>query len=103
MRKLLAVVLFAVSTGFCGVGIAHADGDSDYLAVLSRYGFDVSTPATAQMAVKFGHGICADLRAGASPSQELATMTRMSPEGISERKIGNMVSAAQFQLCPDTM
>jgi hypothetical protein len=97
----LAVVSLT-SASFLGMGVAHAD-DSSYLARLARYGFDVSTPETRDVAVKMGHSICYDLRRGVSPDEETTKLFRMTPSNATEKKVGNMVSAAQFDLCPDTL
>jgi hypothetical protein len=100
VRVFSAALLVFASLGIAstgGVGTAHAAGERDYLILLNRYGFDVSTPESQQLTLKLGHAICDDLRSGATPQQKAETAFRL---GAASSVI---VSIAQQELCPDTL
>lgn len=94
-----ALLVFAVlgSATTVGVAMAHAAGDSDYLKLLSDYGFDVSTDQNRQLLLQVGHAMCSDLRRGAIPPKEAEMGLQL---GAASRVI---MSAAQLDLCPDTL
>lgn len=93
------VVAGLVTAGMLLAVPAHAD-DTEYVGWLKKYGFNV-TPKTQSSLITAGHSICTDLRGGASVTAEQAAVTRMIPGATSER-VGNLITAAQLGLCPDT-
>jgi hypothetical protein len=95
-NPLLTAVLLALAVATAAP--AAADADQDYLDMLHNT-YDMPN-ATGEM-VKLGHAICADLRGGASAADEAAALYRAVPK-ISEKAAGEVVSAAQIKLCPDT-
>ncbi|HZU46107.1 MAG TPA: DUF732 domain-containing protein [Mycobacterium sp.] len=100
MRLVIAALLVLASlasAAMSGIAVAHAAGDSDYLMLLNRYGFDVSTVESQQLTLKLGHAICNDLRSDATPQQKQAMAFQL---GAASSVI---VSAAQLELCPDTI
>ena len=55
-----------------------------------------------QSAVELGHDICSDLHRGTSSEAEMHFLYRGMPN-ITDKQAGNLASAAQFTICPDTM
>jgi len=105
---MLARILFGVGLVLMPVfqpPNAQADPDSDFLAWLQNYGIDLSAlmghTITPQSAIELGHDICDDLRGGKSADSEMSGIFRMFPN-ITEKQAGNLVSAAQMTICPDT-
>jgi Protein of unknown function (DUF732) len=84
-----------------GVGTAHADPGGDYLNQLGNTpGFTVNG-FTSILLTNAGNGACNDLRAGITP--EDAAVRQLSFPGSSLASTRIMVSAAQQNLCPDTL
>lgn len=85
---------------------AHADPDSEFLSWLNNYGIDLSEimghTITRQDAIELGHDICKDLHGGKSAEAETSEIYRGMPK-ISDKLAGNLVSAAQYTICPDTL
>jgi hypothetical protein len=85
---------------------AHADPDSEFLLWLNNYGVDLSEimghTISRQDAIDLGHDICKDLHSGTSAEAETNSIYRSFPK-ISDKLAGNLVSAAQFKICPDTL
>jgi hypothetical protein len=85
--------------------LADADPGADFLRALDKYGIDLSAlmgqPISAQNAIELGRDICGDLHSGMSAASETNALYRMMPK-ITDKQAGNLVSAAQFTLCPDT-
>jgi uncharacterized protein DUF732 len=82
---------------------AAADPDNDFLARLNWYGIDLSAVMGSQKsAINMGHSICDDLHRGMQVKDEITALYRMLPI-ITDKQAGNLVSAAQFALCPDTL
>ncbi len=79
---------------------AHADPDSDYLNMLSGYGFDTSNPSIAQDLLVAGHNICRNLGDGSSPADESAKLSRLSGGRWTTQQTDGVVAAAQSTLCP---
>jgi hypothetical protein len=102
-RVLLGIAFAAVSV----LLPPHADADpaDDFLAALDKYGIDLSAlmgqTITPQSAIELGDDICGDLQSGTSAASETNAIYRMMPK-ITDKQAGNLVSAAQFTLCPDT-
>jgi Protein of unknown function (DUF732) len=103
-KALLAVAL--VATPALQPSLAYADPGDDFLAALDKYGIDLSAlmsePISPQDAIELGRDICNDLHSGTSPIAEANGLYRMMPK-ITDKQSGNVVSAAQFTLCPDTL
>ncbi|BBY05609.1 DUF732 domain-containing protein [Mycobacterium noviomagense] len=100
MRLFTAALLVLASIGSAAtseIAVAHASGDSDYLMLLNRYGFDVSTVENQQLTLKLGHAICNDLHSDATPQKKQAMAVQLGAASSA------IVSAAQLELCPDTI
>ena len=84
---------------------ADADPGSDFLTMLHRYGIDLSAlmgkPISPQDAIELGQDICGDLHRGTSAAVESNGIYRQMPN-ITDKQAANLVSAAQFAMCPDT-
>ena len=91
-----AMLLLAGSSG----AVAQADADSDYLAMLSKYGLN-ATPDDSAALVQVGHLICTDLGNGASAQQETDALVRILPKATT-KQTGILVTVAQMKLCPGT-
>jgi hypothetical protein len=109
MRVILAGVLLCI--GFMVMSAvqpatAHADPDSEFLSWLDNYGIDLSElmghTITRQDAIELGHDICNDLHGGKSADAETKEIYRGMPK-ITDKLAGNLVSAAQYTICPDTL
>jgi hypothetical protein len=102
----LVGVALAVNVAVLQAGHASADPGSDFLARLNWYGIDLSAlmgePISPPDAIELGQDICADLRSGTSPIAEANGLYRMMPR-ITDKQAANLVSAAQFAICADTL
>ncbi|WP_169714694.1 DUF732 domain-containing protein [Mycobacterium celatum] len=102
-KALLAIAL--VATTALQPALAYADPDSDFLKALNMYGIDLSVmmghTITPQDAIELGHDICNDLHSGKSAEAETNEVYRIMPK-ITDKQAGNLVSAAQLTICPDT-
>ena len=100
MSAALACITVAASA------TAQADPGDDFLRYLNMYGIDLSAmmghTISPQDAIELGQDICGDLHKGASPTAEANGLYRTLPR-ITDKQSGNLVSAAQLTLCPDTM
>ena len=85
---------------------AHADPGNDFVAALDRYGIDLTAlmgkSMSRQDAIGLGQAICGDLQHGSSATTEANGLHKMMPK-ITDKQAGNLVSAAQSALCPDTL
>jgi hypothetical protein len=88
---IAAIAAFLV--GMALAAPAHADGDSDYLSMLSKYGFNVTGDDSSTL-IKTGHLICTDLRNGTSAADESAALYRILPKAT-DKQSGNLVTVAQ--------
>lgn len=99
---LIPTALLLIGAAIAAAPSAHADPQQDYLDMLrSTYGFNV-TDSNRHTLLAAGNAICGDLRAGTSPETEIRAIFRSVPNAT-EKQAGNLVSAAQFKLCPDTI
>jgi hypothetical protein len=85
---------------------ARADPDSEFFSWLDNYGINLSElmshNITRQDAIELGHDICNDLHSGKSADAETREIYRGMPK-ITDKLAGNLVSAAQYTICPDTL
>lgn len=72
-----------------------------YLCWLQTYSIHV-TPETEQALLTAGDTLCQGLRKGGTPEQGTAVLYRTVPN-ISQQQAGNLITAAQMGLCPDTL
>ncbi|MEB4208760.1 DUF732 domain-containing protein [Mycobacterium sp. 94-17] len=98
MKRLYAAA--AVLAALVAAPAAHADADGDFLAAMHEYGINFKGGDDASL--KLGRAVCKDLRDGASSAAESAAVFRILPD-TTEKQSGNIVSAAQIHLCPDTI
>lgn len=84
---------------------AYADPGNDFLVALNKYGIDLTglmgTYISPQSAIELGQDICVDLHRGHPPATEANDLYMKLPR-ITDKEAGNLVTAAQFTLCPDT-
>jgi Protein of unknown function (DUF732) len=103
---MAAGLVLAGSAGLLQAPHAHADPGDDFLAALNQYGIDLTaimgTPISRQSAIELGQDICNDLHRGKSATAAANEIYRMAPN-ITDKQSGNLVSAAQFTLCSDTL
>ncbi len=105
--RIAAVLFWSVSLGASIPLAAPAGADSfspaeqAYLDKLKEYGFTV-TPEDAAIAVKLGHDTCTGLDNGASPADAADALWSAAP-WFTEEQSANLVTAAQINLCPDTL
>ncbi|HEU0189806.1 MAG TPA: DUF732 domain-containing protein [Mycobacterium sp.] len=106
------ILIGAVSTtlaalGALGAAPAHAD-DASYLAALNANGvFRSGTPGARLSA---GHKFCDELRAGATPAEVEARTaptlrTYGAPSMVDDLRVSlpQVITIAQYELCPDTL
>lgn len=104
--RAASVATIGVLTGAVVVAPANADPGSDFLAKLNWYGIDVSTlmghPISAHDTIELGQDICIELHNGNTPAGVSNQLFREMPR-ITDKQAANLVSAAQFAICPETM
>jgi Protein of unknown function (DUF732) len=108
-QRMLTVALLGVAFAVASaLQPAHADADpgNDFLAALDKYGIDLTAlmgqPISPPDAIELGQDICGDLHKGTPAASETNAIYRMMPK-ITDKQAGNLVSAAQLTLCPDTL
>lgn len=113
-RLLVALALTAVLAGCAQSTSGSSDpaptsrscptvtgAQAKYLCWLQTYSFNV-TPDTQQSLLVAGDTLCQGLRKGGTPEQGIAVLFRTVPD-ISQQQAGNLITAAQMGLCPDTL
>jgi hypothetical protein len=100
-RVLLGVAFAAVSALL--PADADADPGNDFLRALDGYGINLTAllGVSPQAAAELGQAICDDLHLGKSAGT-VANELYMKLPRITDKQSGNLVSAAQYTLCPDT-
>jgi hypothetical protein len=102
-RALLGVAFAATSA--LHAPLAYADPGDDFLGYLNMYGIDLSAmmghTINAHDAIELGQDICNELHGGKSAGGVTNELYRMMPR-ITDKQAGNLVSAAQLTICPDT-
>jgi hypothetical protein len=106
LTTTLLAVAFVVNVTALQPAHANADPDNDFLSKLDWYGIDISElmghPISRHDTIDLGHVICDDLHRGTPPEAEMNVFYRGMPK-ITDKQAGNLVSAAQFAICPDTL
>jgi hypothetical protein len=106
MVRSLCAVAFIINVTGLHPALAHADPGSDFLAKLSWYGIDVSAlmghPISRDATIELGQDICTELHHGNTEAGVSSQLYREMPR-ITDKQSVNLVSAAQFAICPDTM
>jgi Protein of unknown function (DUF732) len=108
-RRMLTCALLGVAfvVSVTALQPVHADANpgSDFLAALNRYEIDLSAlmgqAISPQDAIGLGQDICNGLQRGTPVAGEIDLLYREMPR-ITDRQAGNLVSSAQFTICPDT-
>lgn len=77
------------------------DRSAKYYCWLRLYGFTVDGDTEEALMVA-GTTLCQGLRKGGTPKEGVAVIYRTVPN-ITEKQAGNLLSAAQFGLCPETL
>ncbi|BBU21821.1 hypothetical protein AWC32_05765 [Mycobacterium xenopi] len=102
----LVGVALAVNVAALQPAQAGADPGTDFLARLNWYGIDLSAlmgrPISRQDAIELGQDICTELHNGNTPVAVADQIYREMPR-ITDKQAANLVSAAQFAICPDTL
>lgn len=103
LTRVLLGVAFAAIAAFQPAR-AEADPGNDFLTATQAYGIDLPAMlgVSPQDAVGLGQAICDDLHLGKSP-QTVANELYMKLPKITDKQSGNLVSAAQYTLCRDTL
>ncbi|MBP1823101.1 DUF732 domain-containing protein [Mycobacterium sp. OAE908] len=107
MRLTSGIVCVAFSATWALITpLAHADPGSDFLSRLHAYGIDISAimghPISSQDTIELGQALCTELHQGTSAPVETEKLYRQMRR-ITDKQAGNLVSAAQFSICPDTL
>lgn len=94
---VIAVSIFA-ALGVGASAVAHAD-DESYLNNLTQHGYQVMWQSRPFL-LSAGNGMCNDLRSGQTPEQ---VADHWNYPNATHQNLVDMATAAQHELCPDTM
>ncbi len=106
LTRALFGVAFVIGVTALQPAHANADPDNDFLAKLNWYGIDLSAlmghPISRQDTIELGQDLCIELHHGNTAAGVSDQLYREMPH-ITDKQAANLVSAAQFAICPDSL